>query len=356
MMPPPSPPPTPNLPRCVRGFALGVVFAGAGNVFARFVLVLHGDEIRHADSGPTERAVVNRRERKSSLSTNCYRDREVTRYSYSGNDVSNCSSWRVRSFRASSSSPLSGPVSASVSIRLPSTCASSVIVSAPLDCIRSNSCSAGAFWHSRKNFASSFWAVDSANAKCSSFSIRSSSDGSRRIDHRDDRRSSPPTPPSELGGEVPVVLMVVVLGIATVPAPVVAEASVPNDSPALPPFGDCDRRKCMGPAPPFDSYDPLLLLMLLLLLLMRLFALLEQFSSTVVGECSETRSSPQSRKAPSSRGFGSSQLYGGVSGIIAYVLGADILQEVIALQHDRVVASGLRWRERNLRPVGHCHV
>ena len=42
--------------------------------------------------------------------------------------------------------------------------------------------------------------------------------------------------------------------------------------------------------------------------------------------------------------------------VVAYVLRADILQEVITLQHDRVVASGLRWRERNLRPVGHGHV
>uniref|UniRef100_A0A182QGY1 Uncharacterized protein n=1 Tax=Anopheles farauti TaxID=69004 RepID=A0A182QGY1_9DIPT len=212
--------------------------------------------------------------------------REDNRYSYSGRHVSNCSSWRVTS-AVSSSSPLSGHVSASVSIRLPSMCSSSVIVSAPLDRFMSNSCSVGAIEHSRKNFASSPWAVVSANANGSSFIIGSFSDGSRRIDHRDERRSSPPAP-SEQGGDAPPVV-VFVGGIATV-APVSAVAP-PIPSAALL-FGDWDNRKCMGPAavaPLFDSYDPLLLLLLLL----RLFALLEQFSSTFVGECSDTRSSPQ---------------------------------------------------------------
>uniref|UniRef100_A0A182UC93 Uncharacterized protein n=1 Tax=Anopheles melas TaxID=34690 RepID=A0A182UC93_9DIPT len=237
--------------------------------------------------------------------------REVTRSSYSGRDVSNCSSWRVRSAStspSSSSSPLSGQVSASVSIRLPSMMlSSSVSVSAPLDRITSNSCSVGAFEHSRRNLASSPWAVVSANANCSSFSIRSFSDGSRRIDHREDRRSSLPAPPSELGGgvELPVVAPA---GIATVAAPGTGIAPVAIVSPLL---GDWERRKCIGPL--LDSYEPLLALLLL-----RLFALLEQFSSTLVGEWSDTRSSQPSppRKVLSSRGFGSSQLNGGVSGSV----------------------------------------
>uniref|UniRef100_A0A8W7PG69 Uncharacterized protein n=1 Tax=Anopheles coluzzii TaxID=1518534 RepID=A0A8W7PG69_ANOCL len=238
--------------------------------------------------------------------------REVTRSSYSGRDVSNCSSWRVRSAStspSSSSSPLSGQVSASVSIRLPSMMwSSSVSVSAPLDRITSNSCSVGAFEHSRRTLASSPWAVVSANANCSSFSIRSFSDGSRRIDHREERRSSLPAPPSELGGGVELPVVVAARRHRYRRRARHWYRAGGDRVAALGRLGEAEMHRAT-----VDSYEPLLALLLL-----RLFALLEQFSSTLVGEWSDTRSSQPSppRKVLSSRGFGSSQLNGGVSGSV----------------------------------------
>lgn len=41
--------------------------------------------------------------------------------------------------------------------------------------------------------------------------------------------------------------------------------------------------------------------------------------------------------------------------VIPDVLGADILEEVITLQHNCVISSGLRGRDSHLGTVGYCH-
>lgn len=41
--------------------------------------------------------------------------------------------------------------------------------------------------------------------------------------------------------------------------------------------------------------------------------------------------------------------------VIPDVLGADILEEVITLQHNCVIPSGLRGRDSHLGTVGYCH-